>query len=364
MKLHRASIAFLLLALSTAPLFAQTVTLHPEPSQPLEARWTWAEDAARSRCADGCWIGYSVERLMSRDSWIGNFDSGNAARRTLQEAIYGVAPDPSELPRRGGSRSGSGSSEKVLKDIALLFRYGPDGGQTRDLHVTNMTLPARLENLPVLWLGPAEQPQSLAWLRQRFNSTASSGVKKDLVVAVAMHDATDLVVPFLGQILTGRDDDEVRAQAAFWIGQQDHPSGLPMLERAARQDRSEEVRKQAVFAVSQMELEAATDLLIDLARHAEDGDTRHEAVFWLGQRASQKAVEGLDDLAHNDPDTEIQKKAVFALSQLSDGQGVPSMISIARTHRNPNVRKEAIFWLGQTQDPRAVDVLVDIVRGE
>ncbi|HET6567537.1 MAG TPA: HEAT repeat domain-containing protein [Rhodothermales bacterium] len=354
-------ILVLLFLVAPTVLRAQTVTHAPNASEPLEQRWDWAvRQAGDAACSDGCWIGYSIMRLMHEDSYIGSW-SDRDDRPTLEELVYGRH---TEHLTDNGPR-GAAQPAKVEKEVAFLFRVEPRGGEVRDIRISNMSLSADLDGLPVLWLGKAGMPESIAFVRERYGKAGSTELKKDLVTAAGIHEGEASASSFLRQVLAGKDDDEVRSQAAFWLAEQDGPEAAAVLEQTAKQDRSEEVREQAVFGLSRIDTEGATERLIGLAKGgADDSGTREKAIFWLGQKASQKAAETLGDIAQNDPNTEIQKKAVFAISQLPHDEGVPKLITIARTHRNAKVRQEAIFWLGQSGDARAVDVLVDIARGE
>ena len=245
------------------------------------------------------------------------------------------------------------AEKKVWKDVAILLRYEGDGSTGPEkVEMSNFELNFDFQGLPLLWLGDASDDQSLTLLRGLYAGAKREETKKHVLAAVGIHNTPALVIPILESVLASRDADELRKDAAFWIGQQDDAAALKVLRLAARTDRSREVRKGAVFAISQVELEAAVDELIDLARTAENENVRHEAVFWLGQQASKKAGEALVDFATKDGDSKVQEQAVFALSQLPENQGVEPLIKIARTHPNPHVRKKAVFWLGECHDPQ------------
>ncbi len=351
------TLLFLAVALLPAGLWAQDVVHHPEPSAALGQKWQWAQEQAEG-FERGYWIGYSIERLMGEYSFIGSWSS-RGRRMTLHEALYGEKPEFDLRDRRQHDRA---SERKVVKEVALLFEFATGATQARAIRVTNLSGHVDLKGRPLLWLGGAEDGESLDFVEQQYRRTRSDEVKEDLVLALSIHDETGRVVPLLTDILTGNDANDVRESAAFWLGQHGKASALDVLRRTARDDRSEDVREQAVFAISQMDLPEATDALIDLARNGPRG-IRKDAIFWLGQKASERAVEALGDMVQDDNDAEVQKQAVFAISQLPDDDGVPLLIEIARTHPKAKVRKDAIFWLGQSDDPRALDALVAMVRG-
>lgn len=341
---------------STGVAQAQDVIHHPESSASLSQKWDWALEEADEESLTRYWVGYSIERMMSENSFIGSW-SDRGKRKTLQELIYGVRSE------RRNTRSWKDSERKVLKEVAVLFQYRTGSDEIRDIEVGTLDSQADLDRYPLLWLGGVDVEESLERVQRLYHDAWSVDLKEDMVFALAIHDATGKVVPILTDILTGNEASDIREQAAFWLGQTDDPEALDVLIRTAENDRSGDVREQAVFGISQMETEASTEALIDLAYNADDREVREKAIFWLGQEASDRAVEALGDFVEDDNDTAVQKQAVFALSQIDEDQGIPMLIRIARTHPKPEVRKQAIFWLGQSEDPRALDALVELVRG-
>ena len=414
--IHALTAAWLLVLSLPLAALAQDVIRHPDSSQSLSERWTWATEQAEERnIEDGYWIGYSIERRMRENAFIGSWSSREGGM-TLGEAIYGVE---SENP---GFRSKS--DREVAKEVALLFRFASGDDAPTDVRVSNLEGRAELGGRPLFWLGGAEKGESLAWLSARYGETEDEDAQEELVAAIGIHDDPAQTIPILRRILTGDDPPDVREQAAFWLGQTDDEAALTLLMQTTRDDASPDVREQAVFAIGQMDREAATDSLMYLAQNGEaeireqalfwlgqgdteealallmqttrndpsadireqavfaigqmeraaaidsliylakqgEGEVREKALFWLGQEASERATAALGDVIRDDPDAEVQKQAVFALTQLPDNEGVPLLIEIARTHPKTAVRKQAIFWLGQSEDPRALDVLVELVR--
>jgi hypothetical protein len=315
---------------------------------------------------------------MGERSYIGswNHDRSRSTEPTIEEVLSGkkrlepLMPRAERLSRTAREilddlEMDRAAEKKVWKDVAILLRYEGDGSKDPDkVEMSNFELNFDFQGLPLIWLGDASDDQSLTLLRGLYAGTKREETRKHVLAAVGIHNTPALVIPILESVLVSRDADELRKDAAFWIGQQDDPAALKVLRRAARTDRSCGVRKGAVFAISQVELEAAIDELIDLARTADNAGVRHEAVFWLGQRASKKAGAALVEFATKDGDSRVQEQAVFALSQLPENQGVEPLIKIARTHPNPHVRKKAVFWLGECHDPRALEALIAIIKGK
>ncbi len=350
----------------------------PVEAATLEAKSDWAlKAAARDERGRGFWIGYSIERLMGERSRIGSFTDGGSGRDlTIAEILSGAkaaaTPSAAGEDLRGAARAALDGIEarekpekKVLKDLGIFLKYGTGRPPVlADVSISNLDLAFDFEGAPLFWLGKTSEEQSLALIKTFYGRNRGSEAREGLVAAAGCHGTARLVVPFLETVLTGDGPDELRKDAAFWIGQQNDPNGLRLLVKAARDDRSEEVREGAVFSISQVALPEAVDEIIALARGAEARDVRKQAVFWLGQMASERSGKALVEIARKDGEIEIQEQAVFALSQLPDNQGVDALIKLAKTHPDPRVRKKAVFWLGECDDPRALETLIAIIKGK
>lgn len=349
-------------------LKAQEVIRCPDQSLSLGERWKWASrDGARLVGGKEFWVGYYIKRLMDEDSYLnsGNFYSGSMdSQRSIYDIISGdTSRQTSENRTWGGARRGT--IVKVLKEVAILLRVSGrlgDEGSLKKLDVSNMELYVDLRNKPLLWLGGAEDDQSVSLLKDLHDRQSPTELKKDLVLAIGIHQNSRGAFPFLVGVLKSEQADNIRAQACFWLGQQNRSESLSVLMDAAQDDHSAKVKEQAVFAISQLSSDESTEGLISLARKPRDAKVRAMAAFWLGQKASQKAVATLESIIADDEETDVQRQALYALAQIRASEGVDRLIRIAKTHPNPRIRKQAIQCLGQSDDPRALDALIAIVR--
>lgn len=334
----------------------------PAPDKPLNERWQWARDAAAGT-GKPHWIGYSIRRLMDRNSYTGSFsDNPHRDHPTLCELLGGgeCSHEPT-IEDESGARQGI-DGEKVLKEVGILAEYREDGKTIDKAVVSNLSLHVTLNGEPLYWLGSSDDSSSVRLLESLYGKIEGSDVKKSLITAISMHDATTLNVSFLGGILHGEDETEIRRDAAFWIGQIGTAECLLLLSDAARNDRSPSIQEHCVFSISEIHGDAADDTLIALAWSAPDRETQKKAIFWLGQKATKKATATLEEVASSDSNTELQKSALFALTQLPGDQGIDPLITIAKTHANPKIRKEAIFWLGQSDNEKALNAIIDILK--
>jgi HEAT repeat protein len=343
-------------------LSAQDVFKYAGNDPSLDARWSWAlHEAKQSENVNEFWIGYSIKRLMSNDSYIlsnGIFSGPHGTRESISTVLS--LDQPAAVNEKEGARV-----FKRLKDVGLFFRINAkssDAYAIEAMSLCDLELSIDLKKDRVYWLGSTDEDQSVGRLKKLLTNESPEKVKKALVEAIGIHQTSALVYPLLGEILAGSSSDEVRSQAAFWIGEQNNPAGLKLLLGIAENDKSLKVREQAVFGLSRYDSEASTDALIALARTAKDTKIRSKAAFWLGQKASQKAVVTLEDIVAGDEESEVQRQALFGLSQTKDKEGVERLIKIAETHPNPRIRKLAIQLLGQSDDPKALDAIIAIVR--
>jgi HEAT repeat protein len=333
-------------------------------------------EASKVPSGQAFWVGYAIDRLQGEHSTIGSTFGDRVRRPTIAEVLAGKGLPGASEPSGGDLRSAAaealdelehrGKPEKqVLKELGFFLKYKPGRpAALESVGMSNLDLSFDFEAAPLYWLGKAPEEQSLGLVRDLYGRASGPEAREHLIAAAGCHGTPRLVLPFLESVLGSADPDDLRKDAAFWIGQQNDAAGLRTLSQAARTDRSEEVREGAVFAISQLDLEAAVDELIALARGAEKRDVRKQAVFWLSQLASKKAGGVLEDIASGDADLEIQEQALFALSELPDNAGLEPLIRLAKSHRDARIRKKAVFWLGESSDPRALEAIVAIIKGK
>ncbi len=253
------------------------------------------------------------------------------------------------------------SSKMVQKELVMFFRVNEDG-ELKKMSFFDTDSTICIKNLPIVWLGRTSEEESFKYLKGLYQSEEKVSKREPLIAALANHGNEARVLGFLKSVVESRDDNDLRADAVFWIGVKKIESEHAYLMNVAEEDRSDDVRERAVFALYLSENDKSLDSLIKLARNAEHRHVRKQAVFWIGQIASKKALESLDDMVYSEGDTDLQKQVVFAISQQSSGGSFEKLVKIAKTHKNPKVRKQAIFWIGQSDDKRALDFLVDLAK--
>jgi hypothetical protein len=371
---------FLVLCCAPTIINAQSIYRAPDTGAPLDERVTWAHQTARKEnLRQGYWVGYTITKMMGDRDFIGTWNSDESRNSPdLNEELFGIhvstMPDHDETSGDRvvhGTHISRGSREedgpKSPKQVAIFFLCIADASSETlsRVDMSSMTLHFDFEDHPVLWLGAANDSESIEFLVTTFKGSETE-VKKRALDAIGCHEPSTRAINFLKSVILSEEESEIRSQAAFWAGQMCNrkydQTVVDLLRERGRSDRNTSVREHCIFALSEVHDDRATDALIDLAKNDNDREVKEKAMFWLAQKASKKSVGAIEGIAYEDKDTEVEKQAVFALTQLPDHEATDQLIKIASTHPNPNVRKTAIFWLGQSTDPKAVDALIDIVK--
>ncbi len=295
------------------------------------------------------WTGYAVPQIAGNRevccSYNGSWNQGCGTCR-LEDGDRGI-----------NVNSGDGSVKlEGSRELAILFRA--ENNKITKIRLVSTECALDAGGLPFVWLTGVKPAESVALLagylrNENFEEHGDNPPGRQALTAIALH-ADDSADRALESFVRPAEREELRKQAAFWLGEARGKAGLAALQQMSKSDPSSEVRAHVTFALSVSREPGAVDDMIRMARDDESGHVRGQALFWLAQKAGQKAAGAITSAIENDPDTEVKKKAVFALSQMPKDEGVPKLIQVAQTNRNPAVRKQAMFWLGQSNDPRAL----------
>jgi HEAT repeat protein/beta-lactamase regulating signal transducer with metallopeptidase domain len=331
-----------------------TIIRHPDPEAPLVDRWRWAREEAVRAGFERYWVAYAVEPTIGIDGeaiYVARHEEGSTfhRRRGWSGNITIITNRPDGM--RVGERTLHALVGGVPDDVALVYGFDR-GGSLAAMQIASLTMTVDLADRPLLWLGPADDDESIPLIQRLYGDAGGVGVKDYLTVAVGVHGDATLVVPVLIQRLRSQEHDDVRESAVEWLGYHPTEDALAALTRAARTDRSTEVRQEAAEAVGEMRFPAATDSAIALARELEDRRARAEAVEGLGQkRDDPRAVAALARIAREDPDRAIQQEAVESLGEAGSPEAQGLLREILRTHPSPDVRDEALETIAESSAP-------------
>lgn len=374
-------VRILVMAILTSFLHAETVIPSLQQNLPLNQRWDWAKkEALNQNFGKGYWIGYSIQRWMGeREYFITgsnmNFDNLRNGRPSLSEVILGKKepglpeePDDQKVKRAAtqalADLENSKSKERqVLKDIAVLVEFR--SGQSKepdDFAMLNMSLSTDLEKRPILWLGRAEDGESLTLLQQLYQKSSSDKLKEDLIHCISSHANFALVLPFLQKILFSDAPDKLRSAAAIGMGEQDSEEAVPILLGVSKNDRSSSVRDDALNGLAEIDLPSARAALMELAKTGKTKQLREDALYRIAENASPKEVAEIKGILMNDPDREVQEAALYALAELEDA--TPTLIQVARTHTKRDLREAALYALAENGSKDAIATLNQIALND
>jgi HEAT repeat protein len=211
-----------------------------------------------------------------------------------------------------------------------------------------------LEGVPLLWLGRADDRESIEDVLTRLDRTPIEAIQQDLIGVIGAHGDSSLVVPELTRILASSVDEDLRAEAARALGLHAVPDALEALDGIARGDRSVRLRCEAAEAIGAQRFAPALDALIRLARELPDRTVRLQAVEAFGDRTEPAAVPALLGIVEGDPDPAFQREAVETLGELPDGRGLEALAELARSHPGAHIRKEALETYRDSASPEQV----------
>ena len=302
------------------------------------------------------WVGYSVDAIPGdRNVCCGNWNEGEGC---------GTCRLEKDQDATGGTRHTDGSIKlEGARRLVVLLRL--EAKRVVRIRVASEDCTLDAGGLPFLWLTGAKPAESVALLTTyvrgvEFDRHEHHGIGSGALMAIALH-ADASADQAMASLVLPEQREELRKQAAFWLGAARGKEGLNALQRMAKNDPSSDVRAHVTFALSVSHEAGAIEEMIRMAHEDTSSHVRGQALFWLAQKAGKKAASTITGAIENDPDTEVKKKAVFALSQLPKDEGVPRLIEVAQTNRNPEVRKQAMFWLGQSNDPRALQFFEQVL---
>ncbi len=320
-------------------------------------------DELKKSSAEAAWIGYAVDAVPGNrnNCWddYSNSSDGRCGTCRLEKS--------GEHSISHATDNGTNGTNHVVKlegssELLILLRVQDRQIGKLQLASENCTLDAG--GLKFTWLTGVKPAESVSFLSGQVRATAnarteSSGrheddsVAKQALIAIALQAAPEAETA-LESFTAPTYPEELRKNAAFWLGAARGKEGVVALQKMAHTEPSSEIRAHVAFALFVSKEPVALNEMIRMAHEDESAHVRSQALFWLAQKAGKQAVNAIDGAIQDDPDTEVKKKAVFALSQLPKDEGVPKLIQVAKTNRNPAVRKQAMFWLGQSNDPRAL----------
>ena len=317
------------------------------------------------------WIGYNIVKNYENNITIGSYYSDYELGISLRDLINNTTFNkPLNKQRKSeGKRiriiSGRKFDEDIPdKEVAILFKYdrsSTDLADFEEIAVCNLSYYVDLGNVTLFWLGKSDSEESVNSLINIYNTSKTDFAKEKLVAPIGIHSENPVTFKFLKELYIGKNSDDIREDAVFWMGIQKDPKVLEYLKSILQNDKSPDIKEKAVMAIAQNDSEESPDELIYIAKTYPEEKIRKTAITWLGQKAVKKTEEALKDFIENDPDIEIKKRALYALANNPD-ENISYIIQLANSNKSLQIRKHAIWALSNMDDKRAIDALIDLVN--
>ena len=215
----------------------------------------------------------------------------------------------------------------------------------------------------VFWLGQVRSDRAVPLLEDLLKNSTDKETKDKALFALSQQSA-----PRAGQVLRDfaereSEDEELREQAIFWLGQKRGDDNANYLKGLYSRVKKDALKEKIIFSLSQQR--GNGEWVMNIALDPKESiEMRKQALFWAGQNGGTP-TESFATLYDKMTDPEIKEQLIFVFSQRGrDGKALEKLMDIAKTDKDKEMRSKAIFWLGQSRDPRAVKFLEDLITKE
>jgi beta-lactamase regulating signal transducer with metallopeptidase domain len=300
-----------------------SVIRHPDPSAPLETRWTWALDQARRRgTGDEVVIGWMVRSAVNDSNVVISSTDGTSQSRGPKVAeILGLP-----TAERG---------------VAILLTWsGGEKGELTAVRLRGLQTSLSLADRPLVWLHSATDAPSIALIHQLMASQTDASARSELGAALTLHDDRDQVLRAVTRVFETERDPRVRSEAIAWLGNRGGDSAVVALLRRAIDDPAPEVRDEALTALGAARHQRTRAILLELLRSSNRADIRSEVVQQLSD-GGDDVVAVLLRVAFDDVESDVRAEAVDAIKETSGAAATAALRDIAQRHPERRLRSEA-----------------------
>jgi len=217
----------------------------------------------------------------------------------------------------------------------------------------------------VFWLGQVRSDRAVPLLEDLLKNSKDNEIKNKALFALSQQSA-----PRAGQVLRDfaereTEDQELREQAIFWLGQKRSEDNATYLKGLYSRVKTDALKEKIIFSLSQQRNFGNAEWIMKIALDPKESiEMRKQALFWAGQNGGA-STESFASLYDKMTDSEIKEQLIFVLSQRGrDGKALEKLMDIAKNDKDKELRTKAVFWLGQSRDPRAAKFLEDLISKE
>jgi HEAT repeat protein/beta-lactamase regulating signal transducer with metallopeptidase domain len=321
------------------------------PGDSLDDRWRWAlADARRQRFSE-FWIAYSFETPVHAQDHVMSDSDGNSFVSS-DGRIEASGPPLIDVLRDGGG------------NIVVLLHYrGTGDGAIDRAAYRSAKLGFDFERAPLFWLGYADESQSFNHVRGLFERVRTKDIQHLLIDVASMHGNSNLVIPFLTQLVDASQPSDIRNEAAEGFGHHHDPRSVEILLRVARTDPLSDVRAEAAETIGEVQTPQAIAALTGLVNDSDDPAVRREAAEAFGDQPADQALPALERVISTISDDEALNEAVEALGDIDDSRALDVLMRIIWEHNSEQVQREAVETIGdREEDAGAMAALERILR--
>ena len=319
----------------------------------LEDRWQRAlADAGRQGLSD-FWIVYSFRTpthagdLMIADTRDGTFVSSSGRLNVDGPPLAAVLNQPAV--QLEGSH------------LAVVMHYRSARADALDrAGYRSLQLGFDPGRAPLFWLGDAPEAESFARVRQMFGQARVEKIQLLLIELASLHANTDVVAPFLTELLDPSRPVAIRREAAEGFDHHHDPRSVEILLRVARTDPDSSVRAEAAETIGEVQTPQSIPALTELVHTSPDPDVRREAAEAFGDQPAARAVPAIESVIATLSDEDVVAEAIEALGDIGGAAVLPLLLNTANTHASVRAQREAVETLGDVDDPGVVDALTRI----
>ncbi|HUQ82520.1 MAG TPA: HEAT repeat domain-containing protein [Gemmatimonadaceae bacterium] len=213
----------------------------------------------------------------------------------------------------------------------------------------------------VFWLGQVRSERAITLLEDILKNSPDKEIKDKALFALSQHRSTRAGKALRDFAENEREDEELREQAIFWLGQQGTEDNANYLKGLYSRVKRDALKDKIIFSLSQQHGFGNPEWIMQIALDSKESiEMRKQALFWAGQTGA--STESFATLYDKMTDPEIKDQLIFVFSQRGrDAKAIDKLMDIAKNDKDKELRGKAVFWLGQSRDPRALKLLEDLI---
>lgn len=295
------------------------------------------------------WIGYQVSARRPL-AGMRNLRSGHWRK------FRGMQTDTYQVPL--GERD-DGIWLSVSGEKAVLYKYsrGAKGYRLEEAMLFDVKEEISFSK-PMLWLGRADEQQSLTLLSSLF-AAADDELREDLLPLIAVHHG-EKPLDMLERIALSKADEDIREDAVIWFGLAIEKDEFDRFDGLFSKLDLPNLREDSLHIYYSMSDDRAVSRLFEIAGNDSSSGVREQAIFWLGQKVGkllEREMGGSGDELSRD-----EKSKIFALHQIDNARSRGMLMKVAREGKSAAIRKQALFWLCTDPSPEVLDLLRELIK--